>query len=262
MSGLGYLDHILHRLLIRSKFFAKGWGDYEQLRRLQQVQASTFRVREKPSQDLFEATQLTSLTLSKPFIKNGMTLVNGSFLSPFEELVYPGLLPVESRTAYFQLVLPANRDQAPNGFALHFAGTGDHNFWRRRELSCKPLLEQHNIASIILQNPYYGLRKPPDQFSSSLRYVLDLFAMGSAMIAEAFTLLQWGQKQQMGTPCVTGFSLGGHVAGIHQLQPLQLLSSLAFLLVRAPVFVLTSAHLSSVFIYLNGPFTFVFGWVK
>jgi hypothetical protein len=36
-------------------------------------------------------------------------------------------------------------------------------FWRRRQMMAKPLLKEGGIASVILENPFYGLRKPKDQ---------------------------------------------------------------------------------------------------
>lgn len=33
-------------------------------------------------------------------------------------------------------------------------------FWRRRHLIAKPLLREAGIGSIILENPFYGIRKP------------------------------------------------------------------------------------------------------
>lgn len=36
-------------------------------------------------------------------------------------------------------------------------------FWRRRNLMVKPLLKEAGIGGIILENPFYGLRKPTDQ---------------------------------------------------------------------------------------------------
>lgn len=50
-------------------------------------------------------------------------------------------------------------------FIFHFNLIIDFTqyFWRRRMLMGKPLLEEHNIGSIILENPFYGLRKPEEQ---------------------------------------------------------------------------------------------------
>ena len=42
-------------------------------------------------------------------------------------------------------------------------GTGDQYYWRRRALVAKPLLFDYSMASIILENPFYGYRKPKDQ---------------------------------------------------------------------------------------------------
>ena len=36
-------------------------------------------------------------------------------------------------------------------------------FWRRRMLMGKPLIDEYNIGSIIIENPFYGLRKPDEQ---------------------------------------------------------------------------------------------------
>ena len=36
-------------------------------------------------------------------------------------------------------------------------------FWRRRLFMAKPLLQEAGIASIILENPFYGSRKPKAQ---------------------------------------------------------------------------------------------------
>jgi hypothetical protein len=44
--------------------------------------------------------------------------------------------------------------------SLHLFPKG---FWRRRQMMAKPLLKEGGIASVILENPFYGLRKPKDQ---------------------------------------------------------------------------------------------------
>ena len=42
-----------------------------------------------------------------------------------------------------------------------------------------PMLRERGIGSVILEAPFYGLRKPKQQFRSSLREVSDLFLMGA-----------------------------------------------------------------------------------
>jgi hypothetical protein len=53
-------------------------------------------------------------------------IMEGHFLSPFVSSL-PGIVPVESETAYFQVVLPKkwNSDHY-KPICLHLAGTGDH----------------------------------------------------------------------------------------------------------------------------------------
>lgn len=38
-------------------------------------------------------------------------------------------------------------------------------YWRRRNLIAKPLIKEAGIGSIILENPFYGRRKPEEQMS-------------------------------------------------------------------------------------------------
>lgn len=83
------------------------------------------------------------------------------------------------------MILPKNWNATLKPVCLHLAGTGDHvcllnfhcgketlfieflffwqYFYRRRMLLAKPLLKEYGIASILLENPYYGIRKPKQQ---------------------------------------------------------------------------------------------------
>ncbi|CAF1277091.1 unnamed protein product [Rotaria sordida] len=100
-------------------------------------------------------------------------------------------------TAHFQLVL--SRDQGFSG---------------RRLFTVVPLINQYPIGSILLENPYYGLRKPPDQSRSSLLYVIDLYIMGEVLALETLMLLHWCQKMRLTSATLHGFSLGGHMASL------------------------------------------------
>ncbi|CAF4307145.1 unnamed protein product, partial [Rotaria sordida] len=94
-------------------------------------------------------------------------------------------------TAHFQLVLSRDHrfgiDSIPIGIC--YAGIGDHGFSRPRLFTAVPLINQYPVGSIILGNPYYGLRKPPD-------------------------LLHWCQKMKLTSAILHGFSLGGHMASL------------------------------------------------
>lgn len=119
-------------------------------------------------------------------------------------------------TAHFQLILPADHrfgvDPIPIGIC--YAGTGDQGYNRRRVLTAIPLLKEYRIATIILENPYYGPRKPKHQQRSSLFYVSDLFVMGGALMLETMLLLHWCQKMKLTPAVLHGFSLGGHMASL------------------------------------------------
>ncbi|XP_012523375.1 protein ABHD18 isoform X4 [Monomorium pharaonis] len=124
-------------------------------------------------------------------------------------------MPDKAKTAYFQIVLPSKwTSHKIKPICLHLAGTGDHFFWRRRNLIAKPLLKEFGIASILLENPFYGLRKPDDQKRSSLHNVCDIFIMGGCLIMESIVLLNWCEQHGFGPLALTGLSMGGHMASL------------------------------------------------
>uniref|UniRef100_T1H8Q8 Uncharacterized protein n=1 Tax=Rhodnius prolixus TaxID=13249 RepID=T1H8Q8_RHOPR len=83
-------------------------------------------------------------------------------------------------------------------------------FWRRRQLVAKPLLQEGGVASIILENPFYGYRKPKNQVRSILHHVSDIFVMGGCLMMEAIVLFHWCRRHGLGPLGVTGISMGGH----------------------------------------------------
>nr|XP_023023349.1 protein ABHD18 [Leptinotarsa decemlineata] len=125
----------------------------------------------------------------------------------------PGLIRKEVQDCVFQMVLPIEWNSTYKPVCIHFAGTGDHYFWRRRKIMAEPLLKE-GIGAIILENPYYGTRKPKDQIRSSLHYVSDIFVMGGCLILEGLVLLHWCEKLGLGPLGVTGISMGGHMASL------------------------------------------------
>lgn len=76
------------------------------------------------------------------------------------------------------------------------------------------MLKEAQIGSIILENPFYGLRKPKDQRASSLQNVSDIFVMGGCLILECLVLLHWCERNGFGPLGVTGLSMGGHMASL------------------------------------------------
>ena len=50
------------------------------------------------------------------------------------------------------------------------------------------------IATMVLESPFYGSRKPHYQFASQLQRVSDLLTLGRATIEESLCLLDWAGR--------------------------------------------------------------------
>ena len=93
--------------------------------------------------------------------------------------------------------------------AVLLAGTGEQGFSRRRQLVALPLARA-GIASVILESPYYGSRRPPAQVASKLRSMVDLPLLGRMTIEETRSLVRW---LRMRRGVSTGDSDGGGGGG-------------------------------------------------
>jgi dienelactone hydrolase len=188
------LDHVYARCSNRRLFFNGGWGDLPRLRNLMQ---------DGDRQEGFHPIDVTwynTFETEKAFFRQG------EFPSPYDKLP----LPAESKKAFFELVLPKNASDNPP-ICIHFAATGDEGFFRRRHLFAMPLL-RHGIGSLILENPYYGRRRPEGQQKKMLKYFSDLVAMGGAAANEGRALISWLRKGGYTKLGVCGVSMGGSVA--------------------------------------------------
>lgn len=175
-------------------FFGQGWGDMPLLKNLMEA---GFRI--PHAQDL-------TIAWGRECREKDARIRQGSFVSPFDAAGFPK----ESRTGYVELVLPqAATTQTP--ICLHFAATGDEGFARRRIVLALPLAE-HGIGSLILENPFYGKRRPPGQHGKMLNRFVDLYLMGAATVREGRSLMQWLQREGYGRLGVCGISMGGHMA--------------------------------------------------
>ncbi|XP_059153119.1 protein ABHD18-like isoform X1 [Physella acuta] len=200
----------LYRSLLLTKFFTHGWGKPENLKRL-----FAFRKilsNRETCQHLVSANY--PIYIDKEYKDGDCRILEGHFMSPFVDHL-PGIMPKEVETASFQAIIPLQwRHPALKPVCIHLAGTGDHYFWRRRMFTARPLLKEAGIASIILENPYYGTRKPKEQLRSSLHNVSDLFVMGGALVLESLALLHWCERQGWGPLGLSGISMGGHMASL------------------------------------------------
>ncbi|XP_073093155.1 protein ABHD18 isoform X2 [Manis javanica] len=140
-------------------------------------------------------------------------ILDGHFVSPMAHYV-PDIMPTESVIARFQFIVPKEWNSKYRPVCIHLAGTGDHHYWRRRTLMARPMIKEARMASLLLENPYYGCRKPKDQIRSSLKNVSDLFVMGGALVLESAALLHWLEREGYGPLGMTGISMGGHMASL------------------------------------------------
>nr|CAD7443852.1 unnamed protein product [Timema bartmani] len=208
MSG-SRLDHV-YRSILQTKFFNKGWGKPDNLKRLFE-----FRKVMANRESCYQLVQKDyPVTITKENLGSDYNMLEGHLLSPFVTHL-PGILPKEAEVAHFQVILPKkwNSDHY-KPICLHLAGTGDHGFWRRRQLMAKPLIKEAGIAAIILENPFYGLRKPKDQVRSNLHNVSDIFVMGGCLMLESLVLFHWCERNGYGPLGITGMSMGGHMASL------------------------------------------------
>jgi len=118
------------------------------------------------------------------------------------------ILPKESSIGRLQFVKPKNvKDRLP--VCILLAATGDHGFSRRFRTAAP--LATLGIGSIIIENPYYGKRKPAHQFRSFLADVSDLLCMGGALVGETNGLINWmkSEPSKYGPFVLSGCSMGG-----------------------------------------------------
>ncbi|XP_078457093.1 protein ABHD18 isoform X1 [Lampetra fluviatilis] len=200
---------VLYRRLLLTKLFTHGWGRPEDLKRIfefRKMIGNRERCQHLVPHDY-------PIHVDKVYEQSDVRIMEGHFTSPLQHYL-PGIMPPEIVTARFQFILPLKWKTANRPVCIHLAGTGDHYFWRRRALMARPMIKEAGISSLLLENPYYGYRKPKAQVRSSLRNVSDLFVMGGALILESAALLHWLEREGYGPLAMTGISMGGHMASL------------------------------------------------
>nr|KAF6346100.1 abhydrolase domain containing 18 [Pipistrellus kuhlii]KAF6346101.1 abhydrolase domain containing 18 [Pipistrellus kuhlii] len=206
--GVSKLD-VLYRRLLLTKLFIRGWGKPEDLKRLfefRKIIGNRERCQNLVSSDY-------PVHIDKIEDQSDCKILDGHFVSPMAHYV-PDIMPVESIIARFQFIVPKEWNSKYRPVCIHLAGTGDHHYWRRRTLMARPMIKEAGMASLLLENPYYGCRKPKDQIRSSLKNVSDLFVMGGALVLESAALLHWLEREGYGPLGMTGISMGGHMASL------------------------------------------------
>ncbi|VDN58055.1 unnamed protein product [Dracunculus medinensis] len=150
-----------------------------------------------------------TMYITKEIKQKGIKYLEGYFESPYGA-VFPEMMPGNVRRATWCGFFPV---ETRNALVIHLAGTGDHSFLRRKLGFANSLLKM-GISSILLENPFYGTRKPSNQFRSNLNNVSDLFVMGGALIAECNFLLNWAKESGYSPLGLSGVSMGGYMASL------------------------------------------------
>jgi Alpha/beta hydrolase domain containing 18 len=174
------------------RFFEDGWGD----RVLSECAEDPERLMRRSARPL-------DVQLGPRRRAVGGSLCEGTFASPEDRL------PACARTARVNLLLPEGETHA---VVLHLAASGDQGFQLRLRFAA-PLL-QHGIGALVLENAYYGARRPERQLAHALRSVSDLYLLGAATFQEGRALLRWLRQVGHARVGVTGFSMGGQLAAM------------------------------------------------
>ncbi|OWZ20988.1 hypothetical protein PHMEG_0004535 [Phytophthora megakarya] len=209
-------------VLFPNGFFSDGWGDLNTPQRIRELLQGR------------RMSEVVKLQSGEPKWGNARELAvakvalrEGKFASTLDDAQQ--LLPQESLDAFCELVTPLEWEredkEIPQGnnnrpLVVLLPGTGEHGFLHRRTSIAIPLAKQ-GIATLILEGPFYGKRKPPQQKGSKLRRVSDLPILGQATIEEAKSLLEYFRDYHgFSQLVVAGSSMGGlHAAMVASVFP-------------------------------------------
>jgi hypothetical protein len=189
-------DDLVTGVFSRPRLYPDGFGDLDALEALvQRVQAYT-----GPG----PADDIDLRWTHDPVVdaRHGTVTRRGSFASPRADI-----LPPEGRQALVELVMPGSDHESRGPVCLLLAATGEEGFTLRRRFAVA--LARVGIGSLLLENPFYGSRRPAGQWLAILRTVRDQFAMNVATVDEGRALLQWLHGRGHARIGVTGYSQGG-----------------------------------------------------
>ncbi|MBC7793157.1 MAG: alpha/beta hydrolase family protein [Clostridia bacterium] len=188
------LDYGIAALLRGQRMFGQGWGDEGLLARLENQPLFD----QKPPQ--IDVQWMRSEALST---KRGPALTrDGVFVSPLTDL------PEAVVQAHVRLLSQPGNTRV----ALILAGSREEGFRLRESIYRRLVFRGIDVA--LLENPFYGLRRPPEQRGALLRTVSEHVLLNLAMIEEARGLVGWFERQGYERICVAGYSMGGFMAGL------------------------------------------------
>jgi pimeloyl-ACP methyl ester carboxylesterase len=189
------LDRLAGMFLGSGQLFSDGWGDAG---RLEKVLGSFINR---------EAAPMVVHWRSPPVQTDGVWERTGCFETP----VAAHLLPPESQTGVIRVLQP-EEDPGRAPVCIMLASTGEVGFARRRKIIL-PLVRQ-GTAAVILENPYYGVRRPCAQVGTALRSFADQVTMNGATVEEARSLSRWFYERGHTRVALWGYSMGGYMAAL------------------------------------------------
>lgn len=204
-----WLDTLHARLRNDGQFFPRGWGERDIL------DLSLVQLEDPPVPEFRCLKEIkTPSHIEREY----------RFVSPHPER----RLPKESEYARFLMLLPRDWNHSTR-ICIHLAATGDEGYEGRHRLLALPLLA-HGVGSIILENPFYGVRRPGTQQGTYVETVSQLWLMGMTACAESRVILNWLKREGFYRLGVSGISMGGqitsHVAALHP-EPLAVCACIA-----------------------------------
>jgi hypothetical protein len=171
----------------RLRFFSDGWGDEAILDSLELPVAGP-----EPVDIVWKA----------PLREGDSSSQIGSFSSPVEGL------PEASRIATVTRIEPTS---GTDRHVVLMAAWNEHD--PKARLALAKRLAATGIGSLILENPYYGTRRPRTGHDQPIRTVADFALMGTSAVTEGRSLLATIRGEGL-TVGVSGYSMGGNVAAL------------------------------------------------
>jgi len=191
-SRVSRLDRLYARVGATRQFWG-GWGSLERL------------AREQSGALMGGPPGSVEVRWTRRSREGALVVQDGEFASPVDT----SMLPAEAHTGHVRLVLP--REGYRGAICVQLAATSDEGFQRRHVALAVPLAER-GVASLILENPYYGARRPAHQAGPDLQHFVDLLAMARTCVEEARALVGWLVREGFGPIVLHGVSMGGQLA--------------------------------------------------
>ena len=198
----------------RLRFFTDGWGD-----------SSDIAAAAMPSDD----PRPIEIEWVSDGTNDGIRVSVGIFDSPVETL------PYHARHGAVTRILPGG---GADRVVVLMAAWNEHD--SRARFGIARRLSRRGIGSLVLENPYYGIRRPVDHDGQPIRTVADFFQMGTGAVVEGRGLLATVREEGR-TPGVAGYSMGGNIAALVS-------STMPFPVATAPL----AASYSPAPVYLDG----------